>query len=314
MAKDYINNVVDLTGDSYLNPTPAVYNNGVHNRNVSQITSISVHHDAMNRPHDYDSAARYRAEAAHHYQILGPGLQYHYKIDNTGVIFKIRPHEEWLYVVGSAENVSCLAICLDGYLHNDSTNQGQDPTREQYEALAQLLENLCEQHPEFPATWPDVRPHLSYSSTACCGNRFAPFITAINSKADANNIPNVPYDWPELQPSTPPAPAPAPQPTPPTPPTVTINYRVFADGKQVGAYTVDANAWNKYKATPGSVIKDQNGNDVTAQLTAKFAPPAPPTPAPADQAHDYSQENNGLLKQILALVQWIVDKLKGVFK
>jgi hypothetical protein len=42
------------------------------------------------RPHDYDSAARYRTEAAAHYLRLGPGLQYHYKIDNVGTIFQTR--------------------------------------------------------------------------------------------------------------------------------------------------------------------------------------------------------------------------------
>ena len=31
--------------------------------------------------------ARYRSEAAAHYNRLGPGLQYHFKIDNTGEIF-----------------------------------------------------------------------------------------------------------------------------------------------------------------------------------------------------------------------------------
>ncbi len=243
--------VVDLTGDSYLNPVPAVFDNGLHIRNVSQITSIAVHHDAAPRPHEYDSVARYRSEAATHYTRLGPGLQYHYKIDNTGVIFKIRPHNTWLYVVGTQENVTCLAICLDGYLHNDNNNLGQDPTREQYEALAQLLEELCEQHPEFPATWPNVRPHQDYAPTACCGNRFAPFITAINSKADAYNIPsNAVYDWPELQPSSQPVPNPTPVPTPtPTPtPVPPIDTRPEWE-KNFVALDTTANMWTEGTAT-----------------------------------------------------------------
>lgn len=215
-SKDYLAEMINLTGDGYLNPTPAIYDNGLHSRDVSTITSISVHHDATPRPHDYDSVARYKQEAASHYLRLGPGLQYHYKIDNVGQIFKIRPHDEWLYVVGSNENISCLAICLDGYFHAPYNEQ---PTREQYEALGQLLIDLCERHPEFPATYPNVRPHRDYSSTACPGDLLAPWVYAIQNKTDIQNVPsNAVYDWPSLQPggSTPtPVPSPIPVPTPP---------------------------------------------------------------------------------------------------
>lgn len=261
--KSYLAEMIDLTSDGYLNPVPAVYDNGTHIRKVSQITSISIHHDAIVRPHDYDSVARYYSEAAGHYERLGPGLQYHYKIDNVGQIFRIRPLETWLYAVGSTENVTTIAICLDGYMHNDNLNQGQDPTREQYEALGQLLTELCENHPEFPATWPDVRPHLDFSSTACCGNRFAPWVFAIQKKTDALNIPTTAvYDWPSYQPGailTPVAPRSTPVAVPPVPGT-------------------------------------------------------PPSPTPTNQSHDYSAENNSLLKQLLALMQGLVDKLTSIFK
>lgn len=217
MAKDYLAEMIDLTGDAYLNPVPAVYDNGLHPRSISQITSISIHHDASPRPHDYDSVARYKQEAAQHYDRLGPGLQYQYRIDNVGQIFQIRPLTTWLYSVGSAENVSTLAICLDGYFHPP---YNEKPTREQYEALGQLLVELCENHPEFPATYPDVRPHRDFSQTACPGDLFAPWVYAIKAKADVLNVPaDAVYDWPSYQPgviATPPAPTPpsAPDPTP----------------------------------------------------------------------------------------------------
>lgn len=303
--KNYIGELINLTGDSYLNPSWAG-----HTRNVGQITSISIHHDASIRPHDYDSVARYRSEAAYHYNNLGPGLQYHYKIDNVGQIFLIRPHTTWLHVVGSAENVTCLAICLDGNFET------QQPTREQFEALYQLLENLCEQHPEFPATWPDVRPHADYSSTACCGANLRGRILAIQDKASAQaQLLNVgEYDWAQYQ-NVPTLPPPAPVIPTPTPPSVVISYRVFKDGKQIGAYALEKNAYNKYKAEGGKIV-DQNGNDVTAQLVAKYDPPTPPPVVvpPAEQDHDYGQENNGILKQILAIVTEILNKIKGVFK
>lgn len=205
MSKDYLGQMIDLTSDAYLNPVPAVYDNGTHIRSEGSIKSISIHHDAGIRPHDYDSVALYKAEAADHYNRLGPGLQYHYKIDNVGQIFKIRPHDTWLYCVGTAENETVLAICLDGNF------DVQVPTREQYEALGQLLVNLCEEHPEFPATYPDVRPHRDYSQTDCPGDNLAPWVFAIKSKADVENIPaGATYDWPSEQPG-------APAPTPPTP-------------------------------------------------------------------------------------------------
>ncbi|MET3349052.1 UNVERIFIED_ORG: hypothetical protein ABID57_000721 [Arthrobacter sp. UYEF1] len=205
--KDYIGQIIDLTGDSYLNPVPAVFDNGVHTRRVGQITSLSIHHDASLLQHDYDSVARYHSEAAEHYKRLGPGMQYHYRIDNVGQIFQIRALTTWLYCVGSSENVTTLAICLDGNF------ELQQPTREQLEALYQLVENLCTQHPEFPATWPDVRPHSDFSATACCGanlrNRIYPIVDQASAQAQLLNVGD--YDWPTYQPDyaapTPPAPA-----------------------------------------------------------------------------------------------------------
>ena len=87
--------ITDVRGDTYLNPAwPQEARSG------TSITKIVVHHDAAMRAHDYDSMARYRSEAAAHYQRLGPGLQYHFKIDNTGEIFWIRPFEVATYHSG----------------------------------------------------------------------------------------------------------------------------------------------------------------------------------------------------------------------
>lgn len=298
--KDYIGHATDWTGDSYLNPPwPG------HTRNVNTITSIAVHHTADTRLHDYDDMAVTRQEAAYHYNNLGPGIMYHYKVTNLGDIIKLRPHEVWLYAVGSAENTSTINVVLDGNFEN------QQPTREQFEALYQLLENLCTQHPEFPATWPDVRSHNDYSATACCGANLRNRILAIQDQASAQaQLLNVgEFDWPELQPNVPSLPnTPAP-----TPPTVNIAYRVYKNDKQIGAYTVEINAWNKYKAE-GDKITDQTGTDITAQLKVKYEPVKIPDPAPVDQTHDIIVENNNLLKQILKLLQDLIGKITGIFK
>lgn len=347
--KNYLAEMVDLTGDSYLNPVPAFYDNGLHVRNVANITSISVHHDASIRPHDYVSLARYRQEAREHYNRLGPGLQYHYKIDNTGTIFKIRPHNTWLYAVGAEANVSGIAICLDGYFHSP---QDQKPTREQYEALSQLLIDLCEEHPEFPASYEDVWSHSSFSSTACCGDLLRPYVNAIDSKAKAQAIPDDSvYDWPALQPAPPPPPAPPVV----VPPVAVFTYEDILPAAyvaQVKTHLDDAITGDRIKdyepgegfdmvrrmrrgdrtwlQTAYSVQKTPTRGVPEADLLLKnpglpaptpdpspVTPPVPvtpPTPSPDDQTHDYVKENNGLLKQILALLTELADKIKGIFK
>lgn len=251
--------IADLRGNTYLNPSWAS-----HQRSAGTIKKIAIHHDAVVRPHSYDSVARYTSEAKEHYARLGPGLQYHYKIDNTGTIFQIRDHTTWLYAVGTTENTSTIHICLDGYFH---APHNQKPTREQYEALSQLLIQLCEKTPSIPASYPDVWCHRSFKATACPGDNLAPYVFQVSSKATALNIPtDVVYDWPELQPS---------QPTPPTKPPVVV---------------------------------------VPPPVVVPPAPTPPVAPPPEVQTDDWGQQNNTLLKQILALLQGLVDKIGGIFK
>lgn len=308
--KNYVGNITNLTGDTYLNPAWAG-----HSRPLGNITSITVHHDASIRQHDYDSAARYRSEASGHYNQGWPGLQYHYKIDNVGEIFQTRPLTTWLWHCGNGTgNERSIAICLDGYFHPP---HNQIPTREQYEALKQLLDYLSTPASgSFPADQSTVFPHQYWSSTACCGATLIPFVNGYRDSRGNIEIPNVAYDWPQYQPATPAPPASAPAPTPPS---VTPKYKVFKDGKQIGAYNEEANAWNKFKAEGGQVIT-ANGVDVTNEFKSKYEPPVPTPPPtnvpktdPADTTNpggkplpsDMDIENNGLLKNILALLKQV---------
>ena len=302
--------MTDVRGDTYLNPAWPE-----EARSENSITKIIVHHDAVVRQHDYDSMARYRSEAAAHYQRLGPGLQYHFKIDNVGEIFWIRPFTQATYHAGNYPvNRQSVAICLDGYFHPDVN---QIPTREQYEALKQLLDWLCTQNPSFPAVQSDVYAHreVSDSYTACCGNTLIGFVQEYRNTNGNPVIPNVPFDWPEIQPSTP-TPKPADVPIAPS---VAPKYKVFKDGKQIGAYNEEANAWNKYIAEGGQVIT-ANGVDVTSVLTAKYVTPAPavpPTPVttdPADVTNPGGQPlvevpvvppTNPIIQLILYVINWI---------
>lgn len=344
--KDYLGQAIDLTSDSYLNPVPAIYNNGQHIRNEAIITSISVHHDAVTRPHDYDSVARYKQEAKQHYLRLGPGLQYHYKIDNVGQIFKIRPHNTWLYSVGSEANTSCIAICLDGYFHPDVN---QKPTREQYEALRQLLDWLCTQNPQFPADQADVYSHSSYSSTACCGDTLRPFVNSYRESGGNVEIPtDSVYDWPEYQPAPPPPATPVPAPTityqsiPPARYVAQVKTHLddIQSGQRVKDYEpgeefdmvqralYNGSSWlqTPYSVakTPGRGIPEKDliiKNPGTPMPPSEPDPnqpppivPVPPEPEPPQQDHDYDKENNELLREIKELLQWLVEKIRSIFK
>ena len=308
--------ITDVRSDRYLNPA------GPESRPVGNITKIVVHHDAVVRKHDYDTMAHLRSEAAGHYNALGPGLQYHYSIDNVGEIFWVRDHNKTLWHAGNlAINRTSIAIKLDGYFHPP---HNQRPTREQYEALKQLLDKLCTQHPEFPADFDDVIGHREASPTACPGDTFFGAIPHYRATKQLFAPADVQYDWPELQPKPAPAPAPqpAPNPAPPIPPTIEISYRVYKAGKQIGAYTIDKNAWNKYDAENADSIKDGKGNDITAQMIAKFNPSVPPPPLPEKDPEDTKpippntdvDELKGRVSALEALVKAITDFLDKIFK
>lgn len=218
--KDYIGQIdTSLMNDQILNPAwPG------HTRDISSITSIIVHHEAEDEGYAYDDKSRYGAEAeyqAKNPSINGLGLEYHYKIDNVGQIMQIRPLTMILWHAANLDvNDHSIAICLDGNFND------QVPTREQYEAVLALLNWLCTQHPEFPASQGDVYAHreVSQLGTACCGNNLFPFVVDYRDNDGNVTVPaTAVYQHPELQPSSSEAPVPSQQPaqSPPVPsPTV----------------------------------------------------------------------------------------------
>jgi hypothetical protein len=186
--------VVDLTSDPILSPAWPE-----NSRPVSWVTQLVVHHSGTFRSHDYDNLPLYQSEAQYQNAKSIPGskgLMYHYKIDNQGTISHVRPHNVLLWHDGNfPSNQHSIAICIDGNF------QEQTPTQEQFEALKQLLDNLCTQHPEFPASQGDVYPHRHFSATSCCGDNLVPWIEQYRNSGGNVAIPQVGYDWAELQPN-----------------------------------------------------------------------------------------------------------------
>lgn len=219
--KNYIESILDLTGNKVINQQPPELHS------IGSVKYIVVHHDAQPRPHEYDSVARYEQQAREHTARLGPGLQYHYKIDNTGQIYLCRPLTYTLYHCSNyAFNQRSIAINLDGYFWPEVN---EVPTREQYEALKQLLDWLTTEHPEFPALQANVYGHKEVAlpgyATACPGT-LNDWVAEYRNTEGQNAIPaSAVYDWPEFQesiptpPATPPIEHANPIPTPP-PPTV----------------------------------------------------------------------------------------------
>jgi len=103
-------------------------------------------------------------------------------------------------------------------------------------------------------------------------------------------------------------------------------FRLYGvDGEQIGAYSVEANAYKAYvnNGKVGNIT--QKGNDVTASLIAKYTTPSPtsndpsgnPLPdsgKPVTEKDDYSQMTYGVVQQILEIVKQILSKITGVFK
>ena len=150
--------------------------NGVWSyRPVEAIAKIVVHHTAVawdNRSNDerLQSFANYEM---HNDNNSWAGLSYHFMVMADGTIYKINELTDMTYSDGI--NHESLAICFDGYFHPD---KNELPTQAQLESGQKLLDWLCNENPQFPASQGDVVGHCEHSAnpTACPGQFLLPFI------------------------------------------------------------------------------------------------------------------------------------------
>jgi hypothetical protein len=100
-----------------------------------------------------------------------PGLAYHFVIGKDGTVAQTNSFADITW--HDAINNDSIGILLVGYFHSP---KNEKPTKEQLKSLKELLDQLCTQHPEFPADHDDVVGHRERSSTACPGDNLIGYV------------------------------------------------------------------------------------------------------------------------------------------
>lgn len=136
---------------------------------TTPIKKITVHHTAS-RYAGSDNAVL-TALMNDHIKNDWPGLSYHFVILEDGSIYQINSLDKVTWHDGV--NWDSIGIVVHGYFH---PTYNANPTKKQLESLDWLLDNLCNEHPEFPADQDDVLGHRERMATACPGNNLFPKI------------------------------------------------------------------------------------------------------------------------------------------
>lgn len=107
--------------------------------------------------------------------------------------------------------------------------------------------------------------------------------------------------------------SPVPAPVVKVPAQVQVAYRVYAGDKQIGAYTKDDNAWNKYAVEGGTKIVNSDGADVTAQFVLKYRPivATPDNVVSAPHPTDVIAEVSDVAKRV-GILEAIIQKIKDL--
>lgn len=137
------------------------------------INILTVHHTADTFVGTNEQILQ--REAGFHINGNGwPGLSYHYFITPDGTIFQINKHTDITW--HDSRNTDTLGIAL----HGDFTNT--KPSQKQLNSLKSLLDWLCTENPQLPASQQNVLGHREISPTACPGNQFFPLVVEYRTK------------------------------------------------------------------------------------------------------------------------------------
>src|SRR3954451_18254951 len=149
-------------------------------RAAGDIRSVVVHIDGVPLPWAgmvaYDPLERYAAQAREHMRrnwnagvgprVRGFGLMWHYRVSADGRVWRTQP-EEVITWHAAYHNRQAIAVCCD-------LGREQAPTEAQLRGLGGLLDWLCRERTDIPATHGDVWGHrectLLASDKLCPGN------------------------------------------------------------------------------------------------------------------------------------------------
>lgn len=172
-------NIINAVG-KYMAPGRSWYQ-----RQLGAIGILTVHHTAD--PFIGTNEQILQREAGFHINGNGwPGLSYHYFICPDGTIYQINSHTDVTW--HDSVNTNTLGIAV----HGDFTSKM--PSQAQLVSLRALLDWLCTENPQFPASQQNVYGHRELSPTACPGNTFFPSV-----KEYRVNLGNVSWGKPPTQ-------------------------------------------------------------------------------------------------------------------
>jgi N-acetyl-anhydromuramyl-L-alanine amidase AmpD len=140
-------------------------------RNVNEIQYIAVHHTgAWHNASNSDDEAMQASFNVHVNTNGWQGLSYHFYIPKSGNVYQINDYTDITWT--DTKNRNALAIVLDG----NFVEGGDKPSYEQLASLENLLDQLSQEHPEFPAGQSNVLFHGEIIATECCGKNLKPHV------------------------------------------------------------------------------------------------------------------------------------------
>lgn len=142
-------------------------------RNVNTIKVFSIHHDAI--PQDNRTADQVMQQIMNGHVGQGwPGASYHYYIHRDGAVYQMNKHEWVTWIDGV--NWDAIGVVLNGNFQFDK------PTQAQLKSLKELLDELANNHPEFPADQSGVFGHRERKATSCPGDNLFPYVKEYREK------------------------------------------------------------------------------------------------------------------------------------
>lgn len=227
---------------------------------------------------------------------------------------------------GTNRQVACIVSPLDIAWHSGSAWGNArtigielDPRgrAEDMDVVAELIADIRSAFGDVPLYW-----HNYFIQTTCPG-----VYTALIDHIDQLSYTKYSAaEWGQGGDINPKAPVPAPVPaqTPTTTPVDTL-FKLYVAGKQVGAYSVEANAFKAFVQGDKVATIKQGSKDVTAELVAKYTTPSPTTKdetgttlpdsgKPVAEKDGYTEADRQRDNAIAALLQKLWDFVTSIFK